>query len=60
MPGSAKIKQLQTKLARTAVTEIKALRFLARRVKRVIAPAEMSGRSKTYQGSKLLREKLKI
>ncbi len=49
-----KIAQLQTKLPRTAATEIALLIFFQRRVKKVMTPAEPSGRSKANHGSKLL------
>src|SRR6266568_2261963 len=49
-----KIRQLQTKLPRTAATEIALLIFFQRRVNKEITPAEVSGRSKTNHGSKLL------
>jgi len=48
-----KIKQPQTKLPRTAVTEMKVLRALNRSVNKVMAIAEPSGRSNTYHGSML-------
>jgi hypothetical protein len=49
-----KIAQLQTKLPRTAATEIALLIFLQRRVNKVMTPAEPSGRSSASHGSKLL------
>ena len=54
-----KITQLNVKLPRTAATEIRALMFCRRRVNKVITPAEVSGRSKTNHGSKLLVVKVK-
>src|ERR1700682_696090 len=53
IPGRRKIKQLQTKLPRTAATEMKLLNVFDRRVKSTITAAEQSGRSKTDQGSEL-------
>ena len=49
----AKIRQLQTKLIRTVATEIKLLKVFDRRVNKVIAIAEPSGRSNAYHGSML-------
>src|SRR3979490_2967831 len=51
--GRRKIKQLQTKLPRTAATEMKLLNVFDRPVKSTITAAEQSGRSSTYQGSEL-------
>ncbi len=59
MSAFPKIKQLHAKLPRTAATEIRALVFFQRRVNKVITPAEVSGRSKTNHGSKLLAVKVK-
>src|SRR6266702_4922915 len=55
-----KIEQLHRKLPRTAATDIKPLMFCQRRVNKVMTPAEVSGRSKTNHGSKLLVVKVKI
>ena len=49
-----KIAQLQTKLPRTAATEIALLMCFQRRVNKVMTPADPSGRSKANHGSKLL------
>src|SRR6266446_3407941 len=49
-PFCSKTKQLQRKLPRTAATEIKLLNAFNRRVNKVIAPVETSGRSRTIQG----------
>ena len=54
------IKQLQTKLARTAATEMKLLTVFDRRVKSVISVAEASGISSTYQGKDVFVVKFKI
>src|SRR2546421_8917500 len=54
MSALTKIAQLQTKLPRTATTEMALLIFFQRRVNKVMTPAETSGRSKANQGSKLL------
>src|SRR5712664_2531055 len=54
MSAFPKIRQLQTKLPTTAATEMKPLMSFQRRVNNVITPAEVSGRSKTNHGSKLL------
>src|SRR5438067_13579494 len=48
-----KIKQLHPKLPSTAATDRKLLNALNRRVNRVIAIAETSGRSNAHHGSKL-------
>jgi hypothetical protein len=48
--GRRKIKQLQAKLPRTAAIETKLLSGFERRMNRVIAIAETSGRSKAYHG----------
>ena len=55
----AKTAQLQTKLPRTAATEIAALRVLERRVNKVMIAADANGRSKISQGSEMLVVKLK-
>src|ERR1700736_3999708 len=52
-PFCPKIKQLQRKLPRTAATEIKLLNVFNRRVNKVMAPAETSGRRRAYHGSEL-------
>src|SRR5437763_7977146 len=52
--GLTKIAQLHRKLPTTAPTEMKLLIFFQRCVTKVIAPAEVSGRTKTNHGSKLL------
>src|SRR6266478_9605857 len=49
-PFCSKTKQLQRKLPRTAATEIKLLNAFNRRVNKVMAPAETSGKSRTIQG----------
>src|SRR5437868_9299857 len=54
MSTLTKIAQLQTKLPRTAATEMALLISFQRRVNKVMTPAEPSGRSKANQGSKLL------
>src|SRR6266487_1925377 len=59
MSSFPKIRQLQTKLPRTAATEIALLIFFQRRVNKEIPPAEVSGRSKTNPGSRLLIVKVK-
>ncbi len=48
-----KIKQPQTKLPRTAATEMKLLSALNRSVNKVMAIAEPSGKSNTHHGSML-------
>src|SRR6266404_4427559 len=48
-----KTNQLQTKLPRTAATEMKLLSALNRSVNKVMAIAEPSGRSNTHHGSML-------
>src|SRR6266487_6713757 len=48
--GCMKIKQPQTKLPRTAATEMKLLSAFARCVSNAIATALASGKSKTIQG----------
>ena len=60
MSAFPKIKQLHTKLPRTAATEMKLLMSFQRRVNKVMTPAEVSGGSKTNHGSKLLVVKVKI
>jgi hypothetical protein len=52
------MRQLQTKLPRTAAIEMKLLKPFHRRVNKVIAAAEINGSSKTAQGSELLTVKL--
>src|ERR1700704_6622700 len=51
--GREKIRQLQTKLKRTAATETKLLRVFDRRKKNVMVAAETSGANNAYQGSML-------
>ena len=53
MPDWLKIKQLQTKLPITPAIERKLLSAFDRRVNKVIAIAEASGRSNAYHGSML-------
>ena len=53
IPCRVKIKQLQTKLPRTAPIEMKLLSALDRSVNNVIAIAETTGRSNEHHGSKL-------
>jgi hypothetical protein len=48
--GSRKMRQLQTKLARTAAMEMKLLRGFDLRVNKVMAPAEPSGAIRIIQG----------
>src|SRR6266849_4285682 len=54
MSSLTKIAQLQKKLPRTAATEMRLLTFFQRRVNKVMTAAELSGRPKTNQGSKVL------
>ena len=51
--GAAKTRQPQTKLPRTAATEIKLLKVLQRRLSNVIAAALISGNNKATHGSEL-------
>src|SRR5205814_10445996 len=55
-----KMKQLHTKLPRTAATEIKLLTFFQRRENKVMTAAEPSGISKTNHGSRLFVVNFKI
>src|SRR5438270_10137551 len=60
MSMRTKMKQLQTKLPRTAAIEMKPLTFFQRRVNKVMTAAEASGSSKTNHGKKLLVVNFKI
>src|SRR5882672_4704311 len=60
MSTLTKIAQLQAKLPRTAATEMVPLILFQRRVNKVMAAAEPSGRSKANHGSHVLVVKFKI